>query len=222
VLDKSKANFVEGVRVFSTSGKIAITDSTGHYLLKASEADSIYFVYNGKPTQKFAIKTIPNPSQFDVSIHIDLKGKTNVLQEVVVFGKTYKQDSLENRINYAKAFNFRKAQIETSTLPGGGVGFDANELFGMFRFKYNKSMRKLQERVEIQEQERYVKYRFNKTFVQRVTQLKGAQLDTFMVRYKPSFLFCRGADEITFNQYLLNCSYQYKAIIARELYRKQE
>jgi plasmid maintenance system killer protein len=222
VLDKSKINYVEGVRVFSTGGKIAITDSLGHYSINVNKTDSIYFVYNAKPTQKFAINNIPNTYQFDISLHLNVQSRYSVMKEVVVYSKNYKQDSAENRQTYAEVFNFHKPRFETSIVPGGGVGLDANELFNLFRFKRNKRLKKFQERLEADEQERYVNYRFNKTFVKRITQLKAANLDTFMVWYRPSFLFTIEASEVDFNQYILNCMYQYKRIIGLGEAKKED
>ncbi len=213
VLDKSKINYVEAVRVISTGGKIAITDSLGHYNIVANKGDSLYFVYNNKPTQKFPVNTIANIAQFDISIHLNIKSDYKVLKEVVVFSKSYKNDSLENRQQYGEVFSFHKPRVETSIGPGGSVGMDANELINMFRFKRNKRLKKFQERLEAEEREKYVNYRFNKTFVRRVTQLKGASLDTFLVWYRPTYEFASGSSEIEFNQYVLNASYHYKKMM---------
>jgi hypothetical protein len=212
VLDKSKLNYVEAVRVYSTSNKIAITDSLGRYSITVSKTDSIYFVYDTKPTQKFAVATIPNTNQFDISLAINVKGKHSVLKEVIVFGKYHKQDSLENRITYKNIFSHHKPRFETSYTPGGAAGFDANELFSLFTPKKNRRMQKLQEMLLRNEEEQYVNYRFNKNFVRRVTQIKGPALDTFMIKYRPSYFFVSTCSEIQFNQYILNASYQFKRL----------
>lgn len=210
VLDNSKVNFVEGVTVMTGSGKPSFTDSLGRYSITTKNVDSIYFVYNNKPTQKFAVNKIPNPNQFDISLHISIKSKYSVLKEVVVYAKNYKQDSLENRQNYGEVFSYRKNGIGTSITPGGGVGLDANELINMFRFKRNKRMKAFQKRLEADEQEKYVDYRFNKIFIRRITQLKGEALDTFLLWYRPTFEFTSNSSELAFNQYVLNASYHYK------------
>jgi hypothetical protein len=213
VLDKSKINYVEGVQVISTGGKISFTDSLGHYTITAKKGDSLYFVYHTKPTQKFDVGTIPNPEQFDISLHLNVKSKFTVLKEVIVYAKNYKSDSLENRQNYAEVFSFQKEGIGTSIAPGGGVGLDANALINMFRFKRNKRLRAFQQRLEEEEKEKYVNYRFSKTFVRRITQLKGAALDTFLIWYRPSYEFASTSSLIDFNQYVLNASYHYKKIM---------
>ena len=56
----------------------------------------------------------------------------------------------------------------------------------------------------------------NKNFVKRITQLQGAELDTFMVRYSPSYEFASMADEITFNKYILNASYRFKIELLKQ------
>ena len=212
VFDSSKINYVENVRVVSTGGMFAISDSLGRYSLMAGENDSLIFYYNNKPTQKFAVKTIPDPSRFNISLRIHVKGKYQVLNEVVVFSKSYKQDSLENRQTYADIYDYKKPGLSTSITPGGGVGADVNELINIFRFKRNKRLRAFQQRLEIQEQEKYIDYRFNKLFVKRITRLDGVLLDTFLVWYRPSYEFARSSNELVFNQYILNAFYQFQKL----------
>jgi hypothetical protein len=212
VVDKSKLNYVEGVRVFSTNNKIAITDSLGKYAITVGKKDSIYFMYNGKPTQKFAVATIPNNSQFDISIHLNVKGKHSVLKEVIVYSKYYRFDSLENRETYSKIFNYHKPRFETNFTPGGAAGFDANELFSLFTPKKNRRMQKLQDMMLRNEEEAYVNYRFNKNFVRRITQIKAPALDTFMTLYRPSYFLISTSSELQFNQYILNASYQFRRL----------
>lgn len=210
VLDKSRVNLVEHVRVVSSGGMFAMTDSMGRYSILVMPQDSIYFVYNNKPTQKFAVGKIANINQFDVSIHLNVISKYSMLKEVVVYSKTFRQDSLENRQTYADVFEYKKPGLSTSVAPGGAVGADINELINLFRFKRNKRLKAFQNRLEAQEEERYVNYRFNKIFVSRITGLKSPELDSFIVWYRPSYEFAAAANELVFNQYILNAYYQFK------------
>jgi len=222
VFDSSKINYVENVRVVSTGGMFAITDSLGKYTLMAGEHDSLIFYYNNKPTQKFAVKAIPDPSHFNISLRINIKGKYHVLNEVVVFSKTYKQDSLENRQTYADIYNYKKPGISTTITPGGGVGADVDELINIFRFKRNRRLRAFQQRLETQEQEKYITYRFNKLLVKRITGMDGILLDTFLVWYRPSYEFTRNSNELVFNQYILNAFYQYRKLVDASPAKKEE
>ncbi|MBK8519422.1 MAG: hypothetical protein IPL54_00600 [Chitinophagaceae bacterium] len=216
VFDSQKRNYVENVRVESTSGKFTRTDTMGNYKIAVTENDSLTFIYQNKPTQKFAVKEIPNLMQFDLSLGVTVKSGYRVLKEVVIYARSYREDSMENRQTYADAYNFRNPTIRTSISPSGAVGADVNEIINMFRFKRNKRLRAFQARLEQQEQDYYVSYRFNKNFVRRITQLQGAELDTFMVRYLPTYEFAIMADEITFNKYILHSSYTYKIELLKQ------
>jgi predicted transport protein len=220
VYDSSKINPIENVRVESVGGKFTWTDSTGHYKIQVTEKDSLTFIYQNKPTLKFSVKDIADPSRFDISLRVKVKTKYSTLKEVVVFAKSYREDSIENRQIYGDIYDFRKPTIRTGVSPDGAVGADVNEIINIFRFRRNKRLKAFQARLEKQEQENFVKYRFNKNFVRRVTQLKGAELDSFMVRYSPSYEFASTADEVTFHKYVLNASYRFKIEMLKQEAKK--
>lgn len=200
----------------------SITDSLGRYSVMAGENDSLIFYYNNKPTQKFTVRSIPDPQHFNISLRVNVKGKYHLLNEVVVFSKSYKQDSAENRQAYADVFDYKKPGLSTSITPGGGVGADVDELINIFRFKRNKRLKAFQHRLETQEQEKYIDYRFNKVVVKRITQLDGILLDTFLVWYRPGYEFTRNSGELVFNQYILNAFYQFQKIVNISPAKKEE
>jgi hypothetical protein len=210
VFDSSRRSYVENVSVVSTGGKQTVTDSMGNYKIPVAENDSLTFTYNNKPTQKFAVKDIANPAAFDISLAVNIKGGYKVMKEVVIYARSYRQDSIENRDIYGDVYSFRKPTIRTGISPGGAVGADVNEIINMFRFRRNKQLKAFQARIEQQEQDSYVNHRFNRNLVRRITQLKGAELDTFMVRYLPTYEFTSTADEVSFTRYILNSSYAFK------------
>ncbi len=213
VFDISGINYVENVRVVATNGMFSVTDSMGRYHVLVSDKDSLTFYYLDKPTQKFAVQTIQDPRRFDISLRMPIKGKYSVLKEVTVFSRSYREDSIENRQSYADIFNFQKPTLSSSMSPDGVAGADLNELINIFRFKRNKRLKAFQQRLELEEQEKYVNYRFSKLFVKRVTGLQSPLLDTFLVWYRPDYEFTRQADELVFNQYILNAYYQFQIII---------
>jgi len=214
VFDSSKTIPVKNVVIKSNTGMKTVTDSSGHYTIVASDKDSLTFIYNNKATNWFSVKKIDNLNSFDISLHIILTEKFKTLKEVRVFSKSYQQDSIANREEYSKAFNYSKPGISVnSTSPYSGTpGLDLDEFINIFRFKRNKQLKHLQTRLLDQEQESYVSYRFNKTIVKRITQLEGADLDAFMVRYRPSFSFTQYSTLPNFYQYILNSSYEFRRI----------
>jgi hypothetical protein len=209
VYDSTRQNYVEGVRVVSTGGMFTITDTMGRYSILVNDDDSLIFQYNNKPTYKFPVKTIVNTDAFDISIKTKIQSKYKVLKEVIVYANTYEEDSLENRNQYAKIFNYQKPGVQSSTV-NGMSGFDLNELINVFRFKRNARLKNFQERLREEEKEKYVNMRFNKITVSRITGLKDQYLDSFMVRYRPGYAFTAYSSEVDFIQYVLNASYHFR------------
>jgi hypothetical protein len=213
VFDISAKQPIESVLVASTSGSKTITDSLGHYTIIVKNTDSIWFSMLGKPTVKFPVDTIANPDDFVIMIHL----KVQDLPTVVVRTKNYRLDSLQNRIDYAKYFNYQKPSLgivsNNNYLPGSiGSGFDLDEIINIFRTKRNRSLAALQKRLVLQEQEKYVDYRFNKNFVRKLTKLSPAELDSFMLKYKPDFEFVKMVNDLELGYSIQRSFLEYKFI----------
>lgn len=207
VLDDSRTYPIESVSVMSTNGGFTITDTLGHYQLLVSDKDSIWFSYLGKPTPKFPVAKIADVSQFNIA----LKLKMDVLQEVRVHAHNYKEDSIENRRNYASIFNYHKVTVGSMTSIGPtGAGIDLDELIRLFQFKKNKATLKFQQRLIQQEHDKFVDHRFNKPLVRNLTGLDGAELDAFMQKYRPSFEFTSFSNDYDFRLYIKKAFEDYK------------
>jgi hypothetical protein len=196
----------------STSGAGTSTDINGRYSITVQEGDSIWFSYLNKPTPKFAVHTIPNLAQFDISVHV----ASTVLREVRVMPPDYRQDSIQNRRDYAKAFNFRKPGLSISSLPAGaggaGVGLDLEELINVFRFRRTKSMLGFQKRLIEEEQDKFIDHRFSKAKVRELTMLTGEELALFMKLYRPNYEFTANTTDYEFYDYIKRAYLNYKAI----------
>lgn len=220
VYDSTKINGVENVVVASMAGAKTQTDTLGHYSITASMKDSLSFTYKNKSTLRFAVKDIPDFNNFDISLLITVPSKYKAIKEVIVFSKSYQQDSLENREKYAKVFNYQKPRIK-SGISNGVAGADVNELINMFRFRRNKYLKKFQLRLEQQEQEKYITYRFNKKIAQQLTQLTGPALDSFMVIFRPTYAFTKGSSLYDFYWYIKISGEQYKLGARKNVFLKE-
>jgi hypothetical protein len=212
VYDISARRPLEAVGVMSTSGRGTITDSLGRYMITVPAKDSIWFSLIGKATMKYPVDTISNLNSFNVMIHV----RATELPEVKVRNSYYKYDSLQNRKDYAKIFDFKKPTLRLSSNPNynpGGltVGFDLDEIINMFRTKHNRSILNLQKRLLDQEQEKYVNNRYSKQFVRKITKLQSPELDTFMVRYRPEYEVVRLLNDLELGYYIQQSFEQYKA-----------
>lgn len=199
VYDSSRSYPLEAVSVLSSAGRGTSTNSEGRYEIDVTEKDSIWFSYLGKPTMKFPVASIHNTLQFDISVMINIP----TLKEVKIRPKNYRQDSLQNREDYAKIFNYQKPRLKPVTPQyGAGMGFDLEQIINMFRFKRNKSIANFQKRLLQQEQDKFIDYRYSKALVRRLTLLTGIELDSFMRLYRPSYTFTRFANDYDFQAWV--------------------
>ena len=210
VFDSTKLYVVPGVNVTSTSGLVTTTDSLGAYHINASKGDSISFFYKGKSTVKFPVETIGNYNAFDISLRVKIRDKYKLLKGVTVFADTYRRDSIENRISYAKIFNLENPTLRSNYEPGAAAGLDLDQLIGIFQFKKNKQNLAFQRRLVDEEQDRYVNYRFSSKVIKRITGLSGDTLTKYKKLYRPSYLFVISSTLPEFYQYILNTSYAFK------------
>lgn len=207
VYDSTRHYPLELVSVLTTSGRGTVTNASGEYEIEVSEKDSIWFSYLNKPTVKFPVLKIANPFGFDISLQVNVPE----LKEVKIRPRNYKQDSIQNREDYAKVFDYQKPGLKAVTPAyGAAAGFDINEIINMFRFKRNRSMLSFQKRLLLQEQEKFIDHRFSKALVRRLTGLDSADLADFMALYRPPYFFTLGAGDYDFHKYIKVAAERFK------------
>lgn len=208
VYDSSRTYPLEAVSVLTTAGRGTITDANGFYQIEAGERDSIYFSYLGKPTQKFPVAKIITPAQFDLALRVPV----GVLKEVKVAPRNYKLDSIQNRKDYAKVFEFQRPNVESMTSVGPmGAGIDINELIRLFQFRKNKATMRFQERLLQQEKDKAIDNRFSKGLVLRLTGLTGDEQQRFMLLFRPGYEFTMYASDYEFGEYIKAAFQKFKS-----------
>jgi hypothetical protein len=202
VYDRSQLYPLQAVSVMSTSGKGTITDSSGNYHITLHTGDSLYFSYLGKVSPKFPVNEITETAQFNISLDVAIDS----LQSISVNQKNYIVDSLETRKEYQKIFDYSGgsylSNMKTNRRPGIGMGLNLDVLFNA---KNTKQTLALQQRLEQEEEQNYVDHRFSKAVVKRITGLESPALDTFMVKWRPSYLYLKTfATDWDFYEYILH------------------
>ncbi len=224
VFEMNRTFPLRSVSVLSTKGRGTTTDSLGRYSIVVAEDDSLYFSYLGKPTPKYAVNTIPAVHQFDIALHVNV----TTLKEIRVMPRDYRQDSMQNRQDYAKVFDFKKPGLGlSSSAPASGnfgVGLDLEQLINVFLFRRTRSIASFQQRLLREEQDKYVEYRFSRAKIRKVTGLMGTDIDTFTRYYSPPYDFVTEASEYELLEYMKKAGEQYKRIKAMggKIYGRRE
>ena len=210
VYDLSRKVGLEAVSVLSTSGSGTITNKSGQYSIIVNETDSIWFSYLNKPTPKYPVLSIQNFNNFEISLHVAI----TTLPEIRIMPRNYRRDSVQNRLDYAKAFDFQKPGVGSvlSVGPNGGAGLDINEFINMFRFRRNRRMLAFQDRLLREEEERFIDHRFSRALIIKLTQLRGSDLDSFIVRYRPTVEFTQYSTDYEFQSYIKTCFLHYQRL----------
>jgi hypothetical protein len=190
---------LDRVSVVSAAGRGTTTDSNGNYVIVVSLSDSIFFSYLGRETQKFPVRDINYSSGFDIALHVD----PVTLKEVRVMPRSYRDDSIQNRKDYEKIFDYKKPGFKLTDGSGGlGAGVDLNNLIEMFERNKIHRTQAFQRRLVDEEHDKYVDHRFNRSVVLKITHLEGDELDSFLVRYRPSYEFCTRATDYDLYDYV--------------------
>jgi hypothetical protein len=190
----------------STSGKGTITDSNGNYIIVVQEQDSLSFSYLGRATVKYPVRDMNAFNHFDLALHVD----PTELKEIHVSPRNYHMDSLQNRKDYAKIFDFRKPGLKINSPGLGlGVGLDLDALINMFRFDRTRRLLAFQHRLVDDEREKYIDHKFSGAIVKRVTHISDADLPNFLIRYRPSYQFAKASSDYELLDYIKLAYQQY-------------
>jgi hypothetical protein len=197
VFNMYKTRPLDGVSVLCSCGSGTTTDSNGNYVIRVDQNDSLRFSYLGRATQLFPVSIMNATTGFDIALHVN----PTMLNEVRVAPRNYHMDSLQNRKDYEKIFNYKKPGLELSSA-NGNAGLDLDQIINMFRFQRNRRLKAFQDRLLYDEQNKFIDHRFTRYIVKKITGLDGASLDTFMVRFRPSFPFTQYASDYEFYDYI--------------------
>ena len=105
----------------------------------------------------FPVSAMNSTTGFDIALHV----KPTELAEVRVAPRNYRMDSLQNRKDYEKIFNYQKPGIGITDGPNG-AGLDLDQLINVFRFKRNRRLAAFQARLVEDEQDKFINHRFTR------------------------------------------------------------
>lgn len=210
IYDISQKTPLEAVTVMATNGAGTMTDEFGRYKITVRLTDSVYFSYQGKGTAKYPVLKMEDYTQFNMALHVYVHSLPNV----IVRPPNYRQDSIQNRMDYAKYFGYTKPNpIKSINVGPTGVGMDPNEIINMFRFKRNRQLASLQRRLIAEEEDKYIDFRFSAKFVTDLTGLKDEELKSFMRKYRPPYDFVVITNTLELGYYIQQCYKREKGLL---------
>jgi hypothetical protein len=134
----------------------------------------------------------------NTSLHIQLESKATALQSVTIYGtRDFKPDSIANRTEFAKQFNYTPPKVKDAfginpgiqgLYPGIFLSIDLLTLVKALTAKSSSDYKFKQSLIK-DEHEQYVDEHFNRGAVSRITGLKDDTLSAFLVQYRPPYAF---------------------------------
>ena len=115
VFNMYKTRPLDGVSVLCNCGRGTTTDSNGNYVIRVNLSDSLT-VFLSRPRHTDVSR---QRNEFHYGFDIALHVKSTELAEVRVAPRNYRMDSLQNRKDYEKIFNYQKPGIGITEGPNG-------------------------------------------------------------------------------------------------------
>lgn len=210
---------VEGIMVDAASGKTTFTDHLGYFQLPIIQGDTFYFYIGSKRSRPYFIDSIPDRNKFVVSLESILRpvGQATPfgypqsdLADVTVYGRNYHKDSLANRQQYGKYFDYRKPT--TGQVALGMLGSPVTALYEGLNKKKQRRLTIMKSNLLNIEQDGYIDSRFNlQTVIRYIGQQDETVLDDFMKKYRPKYEDLHTMGEVEFAIYINTSFKEYKA-----------
>jgi len=189
IYDSQTDSVLASTTVYNATRKqYSLSAREGDYSIEVREGDKIVFTSVGYLPDTVKVLNYMIDAGYDVTMTL----KNSLLKNVTVRAPNYKEDSMERREDYAAFYNRPKKQIISKTGPQNGVGMAFSPIGFFSKRSKNKKMAK---NLEYQEEQDFVDYAFSRRYIEKLTNLHGDSLLNFMLRYRPSYEFCRGASE---------------------------
>lgn len=201
-----------GILVESASGASTFTDEKGYFSLNLRPHDTLYYYVNKLAKSiPYPIDSIKNWDDYAIAIQtieydiarakkygydVANMDPTLTLENVTVVSRNYHKDSLENRQEYDKIFNYKRPPIN----PFSPISTVAN----LLNFKKKKQMKRMKGDLLFEEQQGYIDTRFNRTSVKKslARPVDDSTLTLYLKRYRPTYQEALGMENMSMIMYI--------------------
>jgi hypothetical protein len=177
--------------------RVNTSDLGGNYKIAAGMDDTLIFSHLGYISDTIVVTS----EMFSERLPIELKVKISNLASVDVNEMSkYTLDSLSRREDYDYIFKGKNDKpLWDNKLSGDGRGVNFSPI-GHWSSE-EKQKRKLKERLERDDKEEFIYYKFSRR-VPKLTGLRGDSLLLFINKYKPTYEYCLHASSLDILLYI--------------------
>jgi hypothetical protein len=175
----------------TTQNRFNQSDLGGNYRIPARENDTLVFSSVGFLTDTFLV----DHQTLDSSFQVYMRPNVVALAAVRVGNlNNYQIDSLNRREDYADFYKRKFVKLKPGSQgPEDGVGITFSPI--TYFSEKEKQNRRLKKRLEEEDEDSYIDYKFPRSLVVKLTGLKGDSLWAFMLQYRPSYSYCRNSTQ---------------------------
>ena len=198
VRKKENLDVLGSVSVYNqTERKHTLSDEEGNYRIVVQPGDIVIFSCVGYHADTITVSAKVLGAEFPILLEL----RPVSLQAVTVGSlSNYQLDSLERRQVYGWIYEQEPQPVVERQRQGDGVGVELNVIpHGSSEVRQRLRLKK---RILREEQQHYVNFRFSADYISRLTHLEGDSLQQFMVRYRPTYDFCRKAANVDLLVYI--------------------
>ncbi|SDE76843.1 hypothetical protein SAMN05216464_109117 [Mucilaginibacter pineti] len=193
VFDKESKDRIAKVHVLNaTTGKSVYNTFKGEFSIDAQPGDILIFTKGDHNADTLKV-------QGNTSMAVYMKRSAIQLKEVVIRDTMLNPEKqlAATKRDYTKIYGSEYNQSFLSAAPGGGAGISIDAIWNAFS-RSGRNADRLREIIDKDYKQKVIDYRFNRTFVATVTQLKDQQLTEFMFRYRPGYFTVKTASDYEF------------------------
>jgi hypothetical protein len=195
VLRKNSSETLVSVSVQNhTRKKYTQSDMGGNFRVPAVEGDTVVFTSAGYRPDTLVVRSYMFFDGFEVAMDPNVMSLKAVRVGAL---SNYEQDSIQRWKDYEWLKPKEKTKlldnIDRSRHGDDGIGITITP---KLHSSEEKDQFRLKKRLDQEEEDYYVDFRFSPEYVAKLTRFQGDTLKRFMRLYRPSYAFCRSAGTI--------------------------
>jgi len=182
VFDKNTKERIASISVHDINNNLTVYDNLkGEFSIKANVGDQLVF-----SRLDYHPDTVKVQNRQDLAIY--MMHLVILLKEVTVRDSalTPEQQLEKTKEEYAKIYSPSLNPEWFGNSEYGGAGLSIDAIWNSFS-REGRNAASLRDLIERDYEQHVIDYRFNRTFVGRLTGLKDAKLTSFMLRYRPGY-----------------------------------